>query len=161
MRATIGKLRQLHLSKISISVLPQRLLCKRGRASVGGQAAFLPFSKSGQRVSIHPPPPPMALKLSRFFRTARQRALTEGRKVHTLKDASFRAMLLGRSNTDLLPQINPTAPCETRKMPAPLLFRFLTFFISPGYLFIYLFTVQRVRFKKKKKESLAHFQSAL
>lgn len=94
----------------------------------------------------------MALKLSRSFQTARQRALTEGRKVHTLKDASSRAMLLGRSNTDLLPQINPTAPCETHKMPAPLLFRFLTFFISPGYLFLYLFTVQRVRFKKKKKK---------
>lgn len=134
--------------------------CERGRAS--GVSCFF---KSGQRVSIHPSPPPMALKLSRSFQTARKRALTEGRKVHTLKDASSRAMLLGRSNTDLLPQINPTAPCETHKMPAPLLFRFLTFFISPGYLFLYLFTVQRVRFKKKrrkkKKESLAHFQPAL
>lgn len=46
----------------------------------------------------------------------------------------------------------PPPPCESHEMPAPLLLCFLTFFISPGYLFLYLFTFQHVGLKRNERE---------
>lgn len=121
MMAVVGKLCQLHLSRIS---------SKSGYVKVWvweGKQHFL-VTQDASRRFFSAPLTPMALRFSCFYRVALWWAPTEGREVHTLRDAHSGAILLGRRNTDFLPWIYHTAPCETCEMPAPLLFCFLTFF---------------------------------